>query len=201
MLRLKDRDYMFSPEQLDQIKENSYIDRHFNYQEWEKIDIYNLALWTLYYINRKYLSESLDFDQYFIDHKSIYNNIKNIALMEDKMFGDILRACLIINPKDRLSSDELIKLLQKNYIIMDGVNDNREAKMISAERILMSTGEKNKDSEQCLKTYTKLDLSCLTLNNNLPDSSYRNSQRSDNQRRLQYQSNKYVSYGKYSTTN
>lgn len=218
LLHDDNRDFMFSPEQLDWLKTGFHDFDNINFKDWEKIDIYNQGLWTLYYINRKPLTKSINFDRLNIDHMSIYHCIKNISIMYDKQFADILRNCLMVDPKDRLSTDELLRLISRKYDIEFGINDDLSAKFMACDRLENKFFEQNLEGEDLAQQ--KLELGQLTLNKQEDDvisdkksHNYRSKEkmprsgskesilRSGSRGNILHETNKLLSYGKLSRSN
>jgi hypothetical protein len=105
-----DREYLFSPELLSILKRDTTSIKGFTFMNWELNDIWVLAMWCLYFIDKKTTQRTVNLDQFYIDYKAIYNEVKTVAIMINSKFADLIRGCLMGNLNERLNIDQVDEL-------------------------------------------------------------------------------------------
>ena len=106
-----DREYFFSPELIAILERDSASIKGFTFMNWELNDIYVLGMWTLYFQDKKVIKRTVNLDKFYIDYKAIYNEVKNLGIMINNKFADLLRGCLMGNLNERLNIDQIDEIV------------------------------------------------------------------------------------------
>lgn len=167
--KVVDREYMLSPELLDLLKRDN-ANFHWNAGDWQMNDIFVMAVWCLYFLDKKMTLRTVDLDNFYIDFKAIYNEVKTIAIMINTKFADLLRGCLMVQVEERLTIDQINELVGLGEDIEEGVLNEREAKLQAIDRAFWNLEssrlrEGGENNEPVRKYYYNKEVDCAEPGN------------------------------------